>query len=293
MTAIPRRLLPMLLLLVPALLPPAAAAPAVGSPRQLERRSAQQQQSRQLKRRGHVPQAAVWNKALQRAITDIHNQGPGGYSTEDAAHEALERAFVWNERSQRLLFHPAGARPSFCSGAVYAALLSALIHWDAAQPKRRISAEAWKALAPRHVKDGEGPWGCANANGPGFALLVHRLGAGVSFTDWRQAQPGDVAKFWWTDEIGGRERGHLVILVRDEGDSVRVWSSNRPTGGAADGFGFKSFPKKAVRRALFTRITNPAAFNRASALGSEPWLTELMSRAATWEECAARCGFRP
>ncbi len=249
----------------------------------------------QLKQRGRAPQgaAAVWVRALQRAITDIHNHGPGGYSTADAAHDALEKAFVWNARSSRPVFSPAGARPSFCSGAVYAAVLSALIHWDAAQPKRQISAEAWQALLPHHVKDGVGPWGYANANGPGFALLVHRLGAGVSFTDWKLAQPGDVAKLWWTDEIGGRESGHLVILVRDEGESVRVWSSNKPTGGAADGFGFKSFSKKSIRRVLFTRITNPAAFNKAASIGVEPWLTGLMSKPATWAECASRCGFRP
>ncbi len=193
----------------------------------------------------------------------------------------------------RLSFNPSGARPSFCSGAVYAAVLSALIRWDAAQPRRCISPEAWQALAPGRVPDGVGAWGYANANGPGFALLVHRLGAGVSFTDWAKARPSDIVKIWWNDALGGEERGHLAILVKDEGESVRIWSSNQPTGGAADGFGFKTYPKSAIRRVLFTRITAPAAFNRAPALGEDAWLRSLMKSCTTWEECARRCQFRP
>ncbi len=263
---------------------PAVLAATSASPRQL-------QQAKQLRQRGHVPQqGVVWWKALQQAIAGIHRHGAGGYSTADAAHEALAAAFVWNERTKRLAFNEAGARPSFCSGAVYAAALSALIRWDAAQPKPRLSAEAWKSLAPQHVPDGVGAWGCANANGPGFAVLVHRLGAGVSFTEWEKARPSDVAKLWWNDEIGAGERGHLVILVRDEGDSVRVWSSNAARKGEAGGFGFRTFPKSAIRRVLFTRITNPAAFDNAPAIGEDAWLRGLTERNASWEECLRRCG---
>ncbi len=266
---------------------PATAATALGAtPKRLR-------QTHRGSYRQAVEQSSVWWRALQSAIVDIHLYGPGGYSTADAAHEALYQAFTWNERAGRLSFNPAGARPSFCSGAVYAAVLSALARWDAAQPKRCISAQAWKALAPQRVADGVGAWGWANANGPGFAMLVHRLGAGVNFTDWAKARPSDIAKFWWNDSIGGDERGHLVILVQDEGDSVRVWSSNLPTGGAADGYGIKTYPKSAIKRVLFTRITNPAAFNRAPAIGDAPWLTELTRRNVSWEECVRRCAIRP
>ncbi len=261
------------------------AGSAGAAPRQLE-------QTRRLKQQLALRQEAVWWKALQQAIVDIHRRGAGGYSTGDDAHDALAAAFPWQERTQRLQFNPAGARPSFCSGAVYAAVLSALIRWDAAQPQRRISAEAWQALAPLRMKDGVGPWGCANANGPGFAVLVHRLGAGVNFTDWAQAQPSDIAKLWWTDDIGANERGHLVILVRDEGDSVRVWSSNAERKGEPGGFGFRTFPKSAIRRVLFTRITNPAAFNRAISIGEDAWLMQLLERNVSWEECLRRCGAR-
>ncbi len=276
-----------LLFCLAALLPAEADAASPGTTPQ---RLKQTQRGKHLQA---AQQNAVWWQALQAAIVDIHRRGPGGYSTEDVAHDALHQSFIWNERTGRLAFNPAGARPSFCSGAVYAAVISALIRWDAAQPGRRIHPEAWKALAPRRVPDGVGVWGWANANGPGFAALVHRLGAGVNFTDWAQARPSDVMKIWWNDAIGAEERGHIVILVRDEGDKVRVWSSNQPTSGAADGYGFKTYPKSAIKRVLFTRITNPAAFNRAPSIGEYPWLTELTKRNVTWEECAKRCGIRP
>lgn len=257
------------------------------SPRVLEQTKRLKEKQRLAARQAHF---RSWGKALQTSIVNIHRRGPGGYSTSREAHEALAAAFSWNEELKRPVFRPEVARPSFCSGAVYAAILSALIQWDAAQQRRVITPEAWQALLPRHVKDGIGPWGCANANGPGFAVLVHRLGAGISFTDWKQARPSDVMKIWWNDKIGREERGHLVILVRDEGDSVRVWSSNSPTDGAANGYGFKSFPKSAIRRVLFTRITRPAAFNNAPSIEEDAWLMQLMQSNVTWEECARRCG---
>ena len=231
---------------------------------------------------------AEWWHALQAAIVEIHKGGAGGYSTQDAAHDALSAAFVWNERLRLPVFNARGARPSFCSGAVYAAVLSGLIRWDARHRQRCISEEAWQALLPTRVADGVGAWGCANANGPGFAVLVHRLGAGVSFTDWRRARPADVMKIWWTDKIGRSERGHLVILVRDEGDSVRVWGSHMARDGAAGGYGFRTIPKSDIARVLFTRITNPAAFNNAPKIGEDAWLGELLQRDVSWEECRGK-----
>lgn len=253
-------------------------------------------QTRGLKVRRSAAQTArqqvygSWWQALQAAIAEIHKGGAGGYSTQDAAHDALAAAFVWNERLQQPVFNAQGARPSFCSGAVYAAVVSGLIRWDAQNGRRLIGKEAWLALLPQRVADGVGPWGCANANGPGFAVLVHRLGAGVSFTDWAKARPADVMKIWWTDKIGRSERGHLVILVRDEGERVRVWSSNMAGDGAPGGFGFKTFAKKDMRRVLFTRITNPAAFNNAPKVGEDAWLCSLLERDVSWEECKRRCG---
>lgn len=235
-------------------------------------------------------QQQPWWRAMQLAVTEIQRHGAGGYSTEDRAKVALTEAFQWNERYQRPLFNPRVARPSFCSGAVYAALLSALLKWEEMNHRRAISPEAWRALLPRMVADGEGPWGYANANGPGFALLVHRLGAGVNFTDWSKARPADVMKIWWTDEIGGRERGHLVVVVKVEPDAVEVWSSHMAKDDQPGGYGLRRIPRNAVSRALFTRITNPAAFNRAHLLPDEPWLTRQLTQPVSWEECCRCCG---
>ncbi len=231
-----------------------------------------------------------WWKSMQSAIMGIQKHGPGNYSTEDSAKQALVDAFEWDESAQRPHFHPLVARPSFCSSAVWAATLSALLQWEDQNRRRFISPDAWHALLPRLVKDGEGPWGYANANGPGFALLVHRLGAGINFTDWSKARPSDVLKIWWNEHIGGKERGHLVILVQDDGDSACVWSSHQARDGQPAGYGLRRIPKSAMKRVLFTRITRPSAFSKAAHLPDEPWLSALMTQSTTWEECVRRCG---
>lgn len=243
--------------------------------------------------RAEVLRAAYpWWKSMQNAIMSMQRHGAGGYSTEDFAKQALVDSFQWDESTKRPLFNPLVARPSFCSSAVWVATLSALLDWELRNRRRVICPAAWQALLPRLVKDGEGPWGYANANGPGFALLVHRLGAGINFTDWRRARPSDVMKIWWSDAIGGRERGHLVILVKDEGKTACVWSSHKARDGHPAGYGIRRIPKSAMRRVLFSRITNPAAFNRAHKLPDDAWLTELMLHDTSWTECIQRCGIR-
>lgn len=239
------------------------------------------------------PTPPAWRKSMQTAIMSIQRQGAGGYSTADSAKQALVDSFQWNPCTGKPVFRPQTARPSFCSAAVWAVTLSALMYWEQTQGAKPLPATAWQALLPRMVKDGEGAWGYANANGPGFALLIHRLGAGISFTDWRQARPSDVLKIWWNDSIGARERGHIVILVKDEGESACVWSAHIARDGQPAGYGLRRIPKSAMKRVLFTRITHPAAFARAASLRDEPWLTHLMTQDTSWEECVRRCGIRP
>lgn len=270
-------------LLTIILLPLLCLCAAAGTPR-LKTRSVR---NAEMLRTAHP-----WWKSMQSAIMSMQRFGAGGYSTSDTAKQALVASFGWDERSKRPVFRPMVARPSFCSSAVWVATLSALLDWEARNRRRVISPASWQALLPKLVKDGEGPWGYANANGPGFALLVHRLGAGVNFTDWKQARPSDVLKIWWNEHIGGRERGHLVVLVKDEGDTACVWSSHIARDGQPAGYGIRRIPKSAMKRVLFTRITNPAAFNRAYKLPDEPWLTDLMRIDATWSECRMRCGIR-
>lgn len=241
---------------------------------------------------GALRQQMPWRDAMQQAIINIQRYGSGGYSGDNAAVQSLVNAFSWNKRYRRPIFNPSAAQPSFCSGAVYAALLSALMKWEEGNRKRYISEEAWQALLPQMVADGVGAWGYANANGPGFAVLAHRLGAGVNFTDWKLARPADVMKIWWNEHIGGQERGHLVILIKQEAEAVHVWSSHMERDGQPAGYGMRRIPKSAIRRVLFTRITNPAAFNNAHRLKDDPWLTSLLKNDVSWQDCAVRCGLR-
>ena len=196
-----------------------------------------------------------WWKSMQSSIMSIQRHGAGNYSTSDQAKQALVDSFRWSERYQRPQLDSLAARPSFCSSAVWVATLAALLHWEEMNRRRVISAASWRALLPHLDKDGIGPWGYANANGPGFALLIHKLGAGVNFTDWEKARPSDVLKIWWNEHIGGRERGHIVILVKDEGDTACVWSSHVARDGQPAGYGIRRIPKNAMKRVLFTRIT--------------------------------------
>lgn len=233
-----------------------------------------------------------WWKSMQSSIMSIQRHGAGNYSTSDQAKQALVDSFRWSERYQRPQLDSLAARPSFCSSAVWVATLAALLHWEEMNRRRVISAASWRALLPHLDKDGIGPWGYANANGPGFALLIHKLGAGVNFTDWKKARPSDVLKIWWNEHIGGRERGHIVILVKDEGDTACVWSSHVARDGQPAGYGIRRIPKNAMKRVLFTRITTPEAFNRASQLPDDAWLTSLMTEDTSWAECVRRCGIR-
>lgn len=240
--------------------------------------------------RGQQAYLNSWQLAVRSTIYALHRYGNGGYSTSDSAKAALRQAFTWDEQRKQPIFHPEIARPSFCSGAVYGVLISALVQWELRQGKRSIPPKAWQAMLVRDNQDGDGVWGWANANGPGFAMLVHRLKAGYSFTNLNQARAADIVKLWWTDELGREERGHLVIFDRDEGDSIRVWSSHRPKNGQPGGYGLRRYPKSSIRRALVTRITNPAAFRHAPSIGFEPWLHNLLNDSTTWNECLRRTG---
>lgn len=247
-----------------------------------------------LKTRHSIQQTSrhPWWKSMQNAIMSIQKHGAGNYSTSEQAKQALVNAFQWHERYNRPRLDAQAARPSFCSSAVWVVTLASLLHWEEQNRRRVISAESWRALLPHLEKDGIGPWGYANANGPGFALLVHKLGAGINFTDWNKARPADVLKIWWNDYIGGKERGHIVILVKDEGDTACVWSSHVARDGQPSGYGIRRIPKSAMKRVLFSRITNPEAFNRATALPDDAWLTSLMTHDTSWAECVRRCGIQ-
>jgi hypothetical protein len=195
----------------------------------------------------------------------------GGYDASDATKNLLHGAC--DLMDGRILVNANRAKPSFCSGATYLVLLEAL-------------GSGSEALLPEiDQRDGHGVFGRWNSNGPGAAKLVADLGAGKNFTSWDEAQPGDFLKIWWTDQIGGRERGHLVVYLGHDEKTVRLWSSNQPAG-----YGAKSVPRSDCRRVLFTRISRPERFAAGKNLPAvDPWLARMLREDFTWNEVAAKC----
>ncbi len=214
----------------------------------------------------------------------------GGYSgTPDTVNRLVGNVIAWNAASQKLTLHPNNARPSFCSGACYLVLLQALQQWElhAQQP---FSAQVWQSFAISvDQADGYGIWGRANANGPGFAKLVAELHAGINFTDYRHARPGDFLKIFWTPQIGATERGHLVVYLGTEqidGQThIRYWSANKP-----GGYGIKTAPISAIHHPIFTRITQPQNFANTIKLSpADDELAALLSRNFTYAQILKMC----
>lgn len=195
----------------------------------------------------------------------------GGYDASDAAKNRLPGACAVEDGG--FVVDPRAAGPGFCSGATYLVLLKAL------------GTGSRDMIPVTDHRDGHGVFGRWNANGPGCAKLVADLGAGVNFTSWDHARPGDFLKIWWTDEIGGRERGHHVVYLGRRGDTIRYWSSNQP-----GGYGVKTASIGECRRVLFTRITEPGRFANADRLPAvDRWLVRMLTDDFTWEEVAAKC----
>jgi len=195
----------------------------------------------------------------------------GAYDGSDATKNLLHGACDWIDGKFHVI--ATKAKPSFCSGATYLVLLKSL-------------GTGSEAMIPEiDQQDGHGVFGRWNSNGPGAAKLVADLGAGNNFTSWDEARPGDFLKIWWTDKIGGREQGHLVIYLGHDAETVRFWSSNQP-----GGYGSKSVPRSDCHRVLFTRITHPEKFATAKNLPAvDPWLARMLREDFTWGEVVAKC----
>ncbi|MDO4619631.1 MAG: hypothetical protein Q4B09_03315 [Lachnospiraceae bacterium] len=242
--------------------------------------------------------AGTWNKRVMKMIAVIGTGG--GYSTGANAFAALQNAFTLSGGKGSVKMNRLS--PSFCSDAVYMLVLKTLSYWN---DRYRISEKAWINLRPYCVKgmkypaqdDGTGAWGMANANGPGFAVLAKKLGAGKNtlilnrkeyssekkyWAAWDSAVPGDVMKIFRSSKIGKSEQGHLVIYLgrksamsngkRD--DIIYYWSSQKSTNGK----GITSCRASQIYRAVLTKITKPAAFNAAASLSPKTknsWLFAL------------------
>ena len=218
----------------------------------------------------HTSSSPDFNSKILAAVWAMPTGGgyDGSVPTKNLLHGACDVT------DGRIQVSANRVKPSFCSGATYLVLLKAL-------------GNGPEALLPEiDQKDGHGVFGRWNSNGPGAAKLVADLGAGKNFTSWDEARPGDFLKIWWTDRIGGSERGHLVVYLGHDAETVRFWSSNQP-----GGYGMKSAARDECGRVLFTRINRPEKFNTAKKLPAvDPWLARMLREDFTWNEVVAKCG---
>jgi hypothetical protein len=227
------------------------------------------------------------NEAVIRSVEKMPRAG--GYSTGSHANYSLSKAI--KVYSTGVKVSPHKAKPSYCSGATYLALLEMV---ESAQQRGDFQLSDAEALAllVYGQADGHGVWGRWNANGPGAAKLVHDLGMGINFESYSKAQPGDFMKIFWSDEIGKNEFGHLVVYLgsyqHDGVDYVKFWSSNQPSG-----YGVKSVPKSAVKWAIFTRITNLSKIKGVDALSTEDhFLSSMLTRSYSRAQARRKCGIR-
>ncbi|MGJ8643450.1 MAG: hypothetical protein ACSHX9_08595 [Luteolibacter sp.] len=206
----------------------------------------------------------------------------GGYDASPAAVQRLAASVSANGSGLQEDLERCGA--SFCSGATYVVFLRTID-----QLREREGLVLSDAAMERYAKvveqDGTEIFGRWNANGPGTAKLFAELGCGTNFTSYESALPGDFMKIWWTDEIGGRERGHLVVYLGSSGDTIRYWSSNIP-----GGYGRKSVEKSKIRRVLFSRLDNPGRLVNATRLSAKnQFLADMLTKSFTWEQVVREC----
>ena len=207
----------------------------------------------------------------------------GGYATSSKAAANFGKAASLSA-GKKLRISPEGATPSFCSSATYLVLLKAL---EKLQTSGALSMDeaTLRMLLWKRQPDGVGVWGRWNANGPGTARLFYELNAGDNFIDISKARRGDFLKIWWTDEIGAKERGHLVVFLGVRTDEngqefLRFWSSNQP-----DGYSEKEVPLAKAKRVIFSRLTRPQGFADIAKLPSkDAFLASMLTDSFTMEQ---------
>ena len=146
---------------------------------------------------------------------------------------------------------------SYCSGASYAALMTAL-DLLLAPSRYQLSEEVLEAVRMQEPDGGRREdtvklYGWWNADGPGsfYALCgFSQMGVRVSPKD---ALPGDFCNINWV-----KGPGHSVVFLgwekTPEGEpGMRFWSSQASTNGLGD----KTVPVSSIAGFVFTRLTAP------------------------------------
>lgn len=209
----------------------------------------------------------------------------GGYDSSQAAVDRLAASVKVEDGGihQDLTI----AKASFCSGATYMVFLR-VVEMLRKNGSLKLSPQAVELLAELGVKDGERVFGRWNANGPGTAKLFAELGCGQNFTSYEEARPGDFMKIWWTDEIGGRERGHLVVYLGSDKSKVRFWSSNQP-----GGYGIRTVERDTILRVIFSRLERVDRLENVVSLSPKnQFLADMLAKPFTWDRVVKECGVR-
>ena len=209
----------------------------------------------------------------------------GRYSVSHFAKIRLQSSAHFE--SGKFFIIPAG--PSFCSGATYLVFIRT-IEALRERGQLRLDYGTLERLIIRDQRDGEGVWGRWNANGPGTARLFHELQLGRNFDSIDQAKPGDFMKIFWSRQVGRNEHGHSTIFLgtenRPDGQYVRYWSSNIPSG-----YGEKSVPRSKIAYALFSRLETPTNLARiTSAPSVDTYLASLLRSRSSISEAVSKCG---
>jgi hypothetical protein len=227
--------------------------------------------------------AADYNNVILEQVQQMP-QG-GRYSVSRFAKIRLQSSAHFE--SGKFFIVPAG--PSFCSGATYLVFIRTI---EALRARAELNLEyaTLEKLIIRDQRDGEGIWGRWNANGPGTARLFNELRLGRNFDNFDQAKPGDFMKIFWSRQVGKNEHGHSTIFLgmenRPDGQYVRFWSSNVPSG-----YGEKSVPRSKIAYAIFSRLETPANLARINnAPVVDTYLASLLRTRSSISEAGSKCG---
>ena len=229
--------------------------------------------------------AADYNSLILDQIKEMP-QG-GRYSVSHFAKIRLQSSAHFE--SGKFFILPSQASPSFCSGATYLVFIRT-IEALRARGQLHLDYSTLEGLIIRDQHDGEGIWGRWNANGPGTARLFHELQLGQNFDNFNQAKPGDFMKIFWSRQVGRNEHGHSTIFLglenRPDGQYVRYWSSNVPSG-----YGEKSVPRNKIAYAIFSRLQSPTNLGRINnAPFVDTYLASLLRTRSSIAEAGAKCG---
>jgi hypothetical protein len=235
---------------------------------------------------GCAPQFLLAGDYNNVVLEQVRQMPKGGsYSVSHFAKIRLQSSAHFE--SGKFFIIPAG--PSFCSGATYLVFIRTL---EALRQRGQLNLDysTLERLIIRDQHDGEGIWGRWNANGPGTARLFHELGLGRNFDSIDQAKPGDFMKIFWSRSVGRNEHGHSTIFLgtenRPDGQYIRYWSSNVPSG-----YGEKSVPRSKIAYALFSRLETPGNLERiTSAPLVDSYLASLLRSRSSISEAGAKCG---